>query len=89
MATDSYWVYVLVNRTGRSYIGLTADLERRLADHNAGRSKWTSKSGPWRRVWQKGPMNLTEARQLENWLKRQKGGIGFYACTGLEHPSGS
>ncbi len=83
MATGIYWVYVLCNPTGKLYIGLTEDVARRLNDHNTGRSKWTSKFGPWQRVWQQGPMSLTEARKLENWLKRQKGGIGFYAFAGL------
>lgn len=89
METGVYWVYVLRNASDKLYIGLTDDVERRLGDHNAGRSKWTSKFGPWARVWQKGPMTLTEARKLEIWLKRQKGGIGFYAFTGLHRSSGS
>lgn len=28
-------------------------------------------------------MSLTEARKLENILKRQKGGVGFFKITGL------
>ena len=89
MATAIYRVYVLRNLSGRLYIGLTDDLERRLADHNAGKSKWTAKHGPWDRVWQSGPMTLTEARKLENRLKRHRGGIGFYTFTGLQRSSGS
>ena len=89
MAAELYWVYVLRNPTGRLYIGMPDDLERRLTEHNAGESKWTSKFGPWERIWQQGPMSLTEARRLENWLKRQKGGIGLYAFTGLRRSSGS
>ena len=88
MATATYWVYVLRNLSGRLYIGLTGDLERRLADHNAGKSKWTAKHGPWGRVWQSGPMTLTEARKLENQLKRQHGGRGLFALTGFQSTSG-
>ena len=86
---EEYWVYVLRNPEGKYYIGLTDDVARRLNDHNSGHSKWTSKFGPWEVVWQKGPMTLGEARKLENWLKRQKSGVGFYGFTGLGRSSGS
>ena len=89
MTAGAYWVYVLRNPEGKFYIGLTDDVGRRLNDHNSGQSKWTRKFGPWEVVWQKGPMTLTEARRLENWLKRQKCGVGFYAFTGLRRSSGS
>lgn len=83
MKEEEYWVYVLRNPTGRHYIGVTNDPARRLDDHNAGRSKWTSKHGPWEMVWHEGPMSLGAARKKEMWLKRQKGGRGFYRLTGL------
>jgi putative endonuclease len=89
MTNDNYSVYVLRNPAGKFYIGLTEDVTRRLTDHNTGQSKWTNKYGPWELAWQKGPMTLMEARKLENWLKRQKGGIGFHAFTGLRSSSGS
>ena len=34
-------------------------------------------------------MSLSEARKLENFLKRQKGGRGFFEFTGLPRSSGS
>ena len=68
---------MLRNPTGRLYIGLTEDVARRLNDHNTGQSKWTKKFTPWELVWQQGPMSLTEARKLENLMKRQKGGDGI------------
>ena len=83
MATENYWVYVLRNPAGRIYTGMTSDVARRVTEHNAGQSKWTSKFGPWELVWQQGPISLTEARKLENRLKRQRGGRGFFALTGL------
>jgi predicted GIY-YIG superfamily endonuclease len=45
------WVYVIQNAEGRFYIGITADLEQRLSDHNNGVSKWTKHRGPWSIVW--------------------------------------
>ncbi len=34
-------------------------------------------------------MSISDARKLENLLKRQKGGDGFYRMTGLKCSSGS
>ncbi len=79
-----YQVYVLRNLQGRRYIGLSEDVSRRLAQHNAGVSQWTSRRGPWSLVWTSERLTLTQARQLESYLKRQKGGVGFARVTGLE-----
>ena len=81
-----YQVYVLRNPTGRLYIGLTENVAARLRQHNAGESKWTAKFGPWELCWTSEPMSLSDARKLENLLKRQKGGDGFYKITGLSRP---
>jgi putative endonuclease len=84
-----YRVYVLQNSVGSFYIGLSEDIAVRLAQHNAGVSKWTKSRGPWGLVWSSDPLSLSEARKLENLLKRQKGGAGFYRLTGLARSSGS
>ena len=89
---EMYCVYVIQNPAGRFYIGQSEDIEKRLNDHNQGVSKWTKFRGPWLLVWKDGPFTLTEARRLENLLKAQKGGDGFYRITGLlrpQKPSGS
>ncbi len=39
---------------------------------------------PWKLVWLRELCSLSEARRLENRLKRQKGGEGFYQMTGLD-----
>jgi len=31
----TYWVYILTNRSGTLYVGMTNDLERRVAEHRA------------------------------------------------------
>ena len=89
MTDTQYWVYVLGNPAGRFYIGLTDDVIRRVEQHNSGVSTWTRNRGPWKLAWQQGPMPLGDARKLENLLKRQKGGSGFYKITGLQPGSSS
>ncbi|MBT5902018.1 MAG: GIY-YIG nuclease family protein [Opitutaceae bacterium] len=69
---------MIENSVGRTYIGLSDDVGRRLKDHNDGMSKWTKSRGSWRLVWKSHPIvTLGEARKLENLLKRQKGGTGL------------
>src|SRR4030095_11523434 len=57
---------------------LSADIERRIQQHNAGESRWTKERGPWTIVWQSDELTLSEARKLEKRLKRQKGGQGLF-----------
>ena len=47
-----HYVYLLQSETfpSQRYVGLTSDLRRRLAEHNAGKSPHTSKYVPWRLV---------------------------------------
>jgi len=40
-------VYVIQNREGKFYIGLSDDVDRRISQHNAGVSKWTRGKEPW------------------------------------------
>jgi putative endonuclease len=65
------WVYVIQNAQGRFYIGMTTDLEQRLIDHNTGVSSWTKHRGPWKLVWSEKCESISDARKLENKLKRQ------------------
>ncbi len=83
----TYFVYVLRNAQNRHYIGVSDDPERRLRQHNAGISQWAGANGPWQLIWKSGPLSLGDARKLENLLKRQHGGSGFYRITGLQRNS--
>jgi len=48
-----FFVYILRSESsGRSYVGHTADLQKRLAEHNIGKSKATKGKGPWRLIYQ-------------------------------------
>lgn len=46
------YVYLLqsISYPDKRYVGLTGDLEKRLADHNSGRSPYTSRYMPWKVV---------------------------------------
>jgi putative endonuclease len=81
--TNVYQVYVIRNAAGKFYIGLSENVQIRLQQHNQGVSKWTRHRGPWSLVWISESLTLSEARKLENRLKRQKGGAGFRELTGL------
>jgi len=43
------YVYVLASNSApnQTYVGVTSDIERRLAEHNGGRCRHTSKYIPW------------------------------------------
>ena len=84
-----YRVYVIQNREGKFYIGVSNDVGRRVEQHNSGQSRWTKGHGPWTIVWQSGELPLSEARKLENRLKRQKGGHGLFHLTGVQRSSDS
>ena len=79
----TYRVYVIQNRDGKFYIGLSDDVDGRVQQHNVGVSKWTRGKGPWTLIWQSADMNLSDARKLELLLKRQKRGDGFFRMIGL------
>ncbi len=66
-------LYILQSlSTGRFYIGSTADLERRLQEHQRGHSPATRGRGPWRLVYEESFSSLIEARRRELQLKRWK-----------------
>ena len=43
-----HYVYILENTHGKHYVGLTDDLNRRLAEHNRGHIPSTAKHMPWK-----------------------------------------
>ena len=70
-----HYVYLLTSeRTlGQRYVGLTSDLKGRLADHNSGKSRHTSKFTPWRLVTY---VAFSERRQAEAFELYLKSGSG-------------
>jgi predicted GIY-YIG superfamily endonuclease len=66
------YVYILTSRQGRIYIGSTDHLHRRLDQHKENKVKSTALRGPWMTAYSAVFSSLTEARQAEYYLKRQK-----------------
>lgn len=69
------WVYLL--RSARfpekTYIGLTTNLEQRLRDHDEGRSRHTSRFGPWELVVAIQFKDPAKAAAFELYLKSGSG----------------
>ena len=70
-----HYVYILVSETdpARHYIGSTADLNTRIAAHNAGKVSHTSKYKPWRAETAVAFRNKTKATAFERYLKSGSG----------------
>jgi predicted GIY-YIG superfamily endonuclease len=74
MPTMKY-VYILqsVDFPAETYIGLTDDLRQRLAAHNAGQAKHTSKFKPWRLETYVAFSDDQKAVDFERYLKSSSG----------------
>jgi putative endonuclease len=69
-----FFVYVLKSlKNGRFYTGSTNDLERRLLEHNSGRSKYTKLTAPFELVYKEKYTTRSEAYKRELYLKTGKG----------------
>jgi predicted GIY-YIG superfamily endonuclease len=70
-----HYVYLLQSQAqpNQRYIGLSSDLKRRMADHNAGRSPHTSKYRPWTLTTYLAFNEKTRAAAFESYLKTGSG----------------
>ena len=67
------WVYILRGSCGRYYIGSTANLDRRLAEHRRGKVHSTRRFGePLELIIAKEMPDIDSARELERKLKAKK-----------------
>jgi putative endonuclease len=64
-----YYVYVICDSKGKSYIGYTDDLEKRLESHNKGLNKSTN-NREWELVYYEAYKSKQDAMQREKRLKR-------------------
>jgi putative endonuclease len=69
-----YHVYILLNKAKtRTYAGVTDDINKRLAVHNAGRVKASRPYRPYTVVHRESFETLKEARQKETFYKSTTG----------------
>ncbi len=66
-------VYVIQSETGQSYIGQTENLEKRLQQHNLGKSGYTKRYKNWRLVYSEEFSTRKESMLREAELKTSKG----------------
>jgi putative endonuclease len=71
-----YWVYILASRTRRLYIGVTNDLNRRVAQHRQGVHGFTARYQIKRLVYYETTGDIRAAiareKQLKGWLRSRK-----------------
>ncbi len=68
-----FYVYIIQSQLdGSFYIGQTADLEKRLKQHNDGETRTTSKKRPWNLVYSEAFDSRSEAIKREHFLKKQR-----------------
>jgi putative endonuclease len=69
-----FFVYVLYSpKLNKRYVGSTNNLDKRIKEHNAGKSKFTKSGIPWTLVHNESLATNSEARKREHFLKS---GIG-------------
>lgn len=68
------FIYVLrSSSTNQHYVGITNDLDRRLSEHNASRSRATSGRGPWKLLYSESCEDYVSARKRERFFKSGPG----------------
>jgi len=69
-----YYVYILLNETKtRTYTGVADDVDKRLAEHNAGRVKSSRPYRPYKIIHAESFETLKQARQKERFYKSTTG----------------
>jgi len=68
-----HYVYLLEASGAKRYVGVTSNLKRRLAEHNAGKSAHTANFIPWRLITYVAFSNERRALEFERYLKSGSG----------------
>jgi putative endonuclease len=70
-----FYVYILKSlKDGKRYIGYTKDLQKRLEDHNRGKSSSVKARAPFVLEYQEEQASRIEAIRREKQIKAYKGG---------------
>jgi putative endonuclease len=75
-----YYVYIIHSQSlQRYYVGSTESVEKRLREHNAGRSKSKRAGAPWRLIHTESFATRSDAMHQEQKIKAR--GIGRYLAS--------
>jgi putative endonuclease len=78
-----YFVYILRSQKDHGYyIGYTADLEKRMKEHNAGKTRSLKRRLPVELVYTEEFQRKADAKAREQQIKSWKGGEPFQALVG-------
>ena len=73
-----YYVYILKSlKDDKHYIGFTENLERRIKEHNEGKTKSIINRRPFKLIYSEKYDNLDDAIKREKKIKSYKGGRAF------------
>ena len=73
-AGATWFVYVLQSEIDSTfYVGMSLDVTRRLAEHNSGKSKYTSGHRPWKLIYFEKADTSANARKREKYFKSSAG----------------
>jgi len=76
----SYFIYILKSEvTGSSYVGHTSNLEKRLVEHNNGKSSSTRGQRPWMLVYKEEFPTRSKAASRERYFKSVEGRLELKA----------
>jgi putative endonuclease len=74
MAGQMHYVYILKSLKDQNYyVGLSADVEKRLQAHNAGKVRSTKQRRPFKLIHSQQFETLRAAREREKFLKSYEG----------------
>lgn len=69
-----YYIYILQSKKdGSRYIGVTADLKRRISEHNSGSARYSNTKRPFILIWYSAFVEKQKAYDFEKYLKSSSG----------------
>ena len=70
---SDFCVYIIYSETrDRFYVGSCEDLQKRIADHNSGRSTYTKSGKPWTLMYSEQFSTRSGAVERERSIKKKK-----------------
>ena len=82
-----YYVYAIKSeKDGRIYVGISSNVDRRLEEHNRGKTRSTKGYLPWFLIYMESADDRIAARRREKYLKS---GVGKEFLKNLNRPGSS